>query len=487
LQAGRSILVNAAIATGGGNMTLIANAGVAEGVADAERDPGDAAITEAPGVKLDASGGTLAVDLQASTDKTNNGQGVATLPDLRAASTTFSAATPLAVTIGDTPPSVTGALNLNGTALAITHPAATPVGSTFTIVHTTGGVRGNFAGITEGALVFASDGTAFTIGYHGNGGNDVVLTQVASPFSYDASSQTLTITIPTPDTFFTYRQASALDAGGVLHTTYTLGLDNGTVAYSDRQLAHMIVNATGAGAIAYLFTNDTYTGSDGQTHETAEGLMIGGGAGHLSTVDAQGNTHLLAQLGGFAGIYGFLGPADGGIILATAGEANTFVSAGGYAYMDSSPGFYFIGGAKYVYGVAAGAGDVAYHYDGSGPSALVVSGTAYSLMLGTDHGQSFFNEAVGFQTNYGIAQHPGQDTAIFYDSPLNDVFAGYTDHSFMYATNADGSYAEFDYAAGFALVDAYSFVGGTDDAYVYDGTVNHVSAYNGSTGWHILT
>jgi hypothetical protein len=43
----------------------------------------------------------------------------------------------------------------------------------------------------------------------------------------------------------------------------------------------------------------------------------------------------------------------------------------------------------------------------------VVSGTAYSFMLGTDKGASFFNEAAGFQPNYGIAQRPGQDTAIF--------------------------------------------------------------------------
>jgi hypothetical protein len=148
------------------------------------------------------------------------------------------------------------------------------------------------------------------------------------------------------------------------------------------------------------------------------------------------------------------------------------------------------GGAGYVYGYAAGSIDYAYHYDGSRPSALVVSGTAYSFMTGTDKGQSFFNEAVGFQTNYGIAQHPGQDTAIFYDSPRDDVFAEYTDHSFMYSTNTDGSYAEFDYAQGFAMDYAFSFVGGTDYAYVYNTMVNQVDFYdpaNGhTTGYHRL-
>ena len=47
-----------------------------------------------------------------------------------------------------------------------------------------------------------------------------------------------------------------------------------------------------------------------------------------------------------------------------------------------------------------------------------MSGTAFSFMLGTDNGQPFFNEAVGFPKNYGIAQHAG-DLAIYFDSPGN--------------------------------------------------------------------
>jgi hypothetical protein len=117
---------------------------------------------------------------------------------------------------------------------------------------------------------------------------------------------------------------------------------------------------------------------------------------------------LFLTLQGFLKQYVFAGHADTGLITGTAGPQNFFVSAGGYAYMTSGDGFYSIGGAKYVYGFAANRADVAYHYDGSGASALVMSGPAYSFMLGTDHGASFFNEAVGFKTNYGIAQHAGQ-------------------------------------------------------------------------------
>src|SRR5262249_7573195 len=138
--------------------------------------------------------------------------------------------------------------------------------------------------------------------------------------------------------------------------------------------------------------------------------------------DAAGNGVLFLTLEGFLKQYTFAGHADTGLIIATSGPQNFFVSAGGYAYMTADPAFYYVGGAKYVYGFAVNSYDVAYHYDGSEASALVMSGTAYSFMLGTDHGQSFFNEAVGFKTNYGIATHPGQDSAYFYDSALDDVF-----------------------------------------------------------------
>jgi hypothetical protein len=43
--------------------------------------------------------------------------------------------------------------------------------------------------------------------------------------------------------------------------------------------------------------------------------------------------------------------------------------------------------------------------------------------------------------------------------------------------NPDGLYAEYDSAQGFAMVYAYSFVGGTDYAYNYDPQHNHTSGF----------
>ncbi len=194
LQAGRSILLGAGINTAGGNLTLLANDTRADGVVDSHRDAGNAAITMATGINLNAGGGNLFVDLETSTDKTNNGKGVATLLGLTAGLTTLSKDTVLGVTIngptaGDgittgtyTQTSVTGPINLNNATLQLTHvPATSVVNETFTIVHSTSGVSGTFAGLPEGGNITASDGTLYSISYADNGGQDVVLTQRAIP------------------------------------------------------------------------------------------------------------------------------------------------------------------------------------------------------------------------------------------------------------------------------------------------------------------
>jgi hypothetical protein len=310
---------------------------------------------------------------------------------------------------------------------------------------------------------------------------------VVTPFSYDPSSKVLTITGGAAPNTFSLMQSTTQDAAGVLHTTFTFNLNGSSVSYTDAQLSRVVVSAPGSGNTATLTTSDRYVGNDNQVHETVEEVILGGGAGQLYRVDASGNGSLFLTLSGFTKEYAIMGHADSGLIVGTSGVQNFFVSAGSYAYMTSGAGFYDISGANNVYGFANNSSDVAYHYDGSGASALVMSGIAYSFMLGTDHGQNFFNEAVGFTSSYGIAQHAGQDTAYFYDSPGNDVFVGNTVTSHMYIGNPDGkTYAEFDYTQGFALVFAYSFVGGTDYAYNDDSTgqVVHLTyGVNGNAGW----
>jgi hypothetical protein len=239
LDAGRSILLNASIDTGGGNLTLIANDTLADGVVDADRDPGNAAITMASGVTLNAGVGTVAVDLKTSADKTNNGKGAATLLGITAGSTTLSTATVLGVTLGGTTPgdgsgttytqtNVTGPINLGGATLALTSAGGFTTGQTFPIVKSTQPIIGTFVGLPEGAGIVAG-GQTFKISYQNNQVSLTVTPMITfgpSPLpagmTGTADSQTLTGsggTAPYHDFIVT---AGALPAGLTLSSSGTI-------------------------------------------------------------------------------------------------------------------------------------------------------------------------------------------------------------------------------------------------------------------------
>jgi hypothetical protein len=86
LQAGRSILLNASITTDNGDLTLIANDPLANGVVNAQRDPGNAVITMAPGITLNTGSAALAVELRDGAGLTNHDSGTITLQTITAGS-----------------------------------------------------------------------------------------------------------------------------------------------------------------------------------------------------------------------------------------------------------------------------------------------------------------------------------------------------------------------------------------------------------------
>jgi hypothetical protein len=86
LQAGRSIVLNAGITTDNGALTLIANDTVADGVVNAQRDPGKAFITMAGGTVLDTGQGALDIELRNGAGLTNNASGSINLQALSAGS-----------------------------------------------------------------------------------------------------------------------------------------------------------------------------------------------------------------------------------------------------------------------------------------------------------------------------------------------------------------------------------------------------------------
>ena len=276
-------------------------------------------------------------------------------------------------------------------------------------------------------------------------------------------------------TSFAYRQATATNGTSA---GYTFTIDGAATSTNMIQpVGKVVVTGTGAQNTATLVTNDTYKTADNQTHETAEAVTIGYGA-KVQKLDANGKPSDFMSLTNFQTIFVIAGPADQGFINSTPGVKNVFVGAGGYSYMNTgnqAEDFYYLKGAGFVYGYASGPGDFAYQYDGSGASFYTVSGTAYSFMVGTDGGAAFQNYAVGFKFNEGIANHPSQDVAYFFDSKGNDNFTGFSQYSSM--TSTDDSFAENDIAAFFNVVYAYSFVGGTDTASVFDANVNHVFGF----------
>jgi hypothetical protein len=85
LQAGRSILVNANITTGGANLTLKANEPLSAGVVDAQRDAGAAVVTMASGTTINAGSGNLTVSLGTGAGLTNSTSGDITLRTITAA------------------------------------------------------------------------------------------------------------------------------------------------------------------------------------------------------------------------------------------------------------------------------------------------------------------------------------------------------------------------------------------------------------------
>jgi hypothetical protein len=116
LQAGRSILLNANMTTGNGDLTLVGNDTLANGVQDAHRDAGIAEISMADGVSLDAGTGAVSITLGNGGEKSNSESGNISLR-------TISADTISALNLGPTAGSgiivSSGALTASGSGDAI--------------------------------------------------------------------------------------------------------------------------------------------------------------------------------------------------------------------------------------------------------------------------------------------------------------------------------------------------------------------------------
>src|SRR5262249_40913200 len=155
---------------------------------------------------------------------------------------------------------------------------------------------------------------------------------------------------------------------------------------------------------------------------------------------------------GFTTVGAYLGRADGAALHATPGVANRFVTTPSYSYLSAPGSVYLVRGAPSVYGYAAGPADVASLYGGAGPTTFTASDTTYSSITGTDHGVSYYNEAVGFTPTYAFATPGSRNTAYLHSASAGAVFVGRTSASYLYRYSAAGTLAEYDYVQGFARV-----------------------------------
>jgi hypothetical protein len=249
LQAGRSILLNASIITDNGDLTLIANDTLANGVVDAERDPGSADITMADGTSLDTGTGALTVELRDGAGRTNTDSGAITLQTLTAGSVSVTNSGPSAGSDNVLGPVTTAGAqsysNPNGTTLVTGDLAATDSPVTFTdavILHagltlSAGSGSVSFAGgvvVSPGVLMVAggvvlSDSATFSVTLNGTDPDGYSQVTASGPVNLGGSTLNLTLGF-TPDLDDAFTLLSS-DGGPILGTF--AGLDEGAVFEHD--------------------------------------------------------------------------------------------------------------------------------------------------------------------------------------------------------------------------------------------------------------
>ena len=240
LLAGRSVLINQNITTDNGYLYVNANASVADGVVDADREAGNAVITMGSGVAIDAGTGDVTLTLTNSTDKTHNGGGDITLRGITAANLRADNL-------------MSGNVSLAGTITA--SGAGTPV-----IIAASGG---NFTN-NSGAITLGDANARFLI-YSQNPTDTTTTGLMATPYyntSFNASSPDLS---GVTGSRFVYKHAPTL-----------------TVTASDASRVYGAANPTFGATITGYINDDAASSTTGAAALSSVG------------VDANAGTHAIA-------------------------------------------------------------------------------------------------------------------------------------------------------------------------------------------------
>jgi len=351
LQAGRSILLNASITTDNGNLTLIANDFLANGVVDSDRLIGNAVITMAPDTTLNAGTGSITINLELGIDKTNPASGAVTLQTVTAASLAVSNAGPSTTgsdVVLDGPVTTTGPQtfsNPNGTTDVNANLSA--LNSTITFDSNTAINSGVSIAPGSGVIDFAGSGTQTLSGgdtlgnvLH-NGGTLQVTGSTTLTGSFTNTSGTLDATNQTLQLAGDWTWGS----GTFVSTGSTVQLDGGGQALTSGGQAFSTLTHAGTGTLTLvddLTLIGPFTNSSGNLDANGRTLRVAGNwtwsGGFLlaagSTVHLDGTAQVLTSDGQpFANLThagtGPLSLADGLILLdAFANSGGDFNAAG---------------------------------------------------------------------------------------------------------------------------------------------------------------
>jgi hypothetical protein len=247
LQAGRSILLNASLTTDNGALTLIANEQQANGVVDAQRDPGNAVIIMAAGTSLDTGSAALTVELRDGAGLTNSDSGAITLQTVTAGSVAVRNNGPspgsdvnLAAVTSSGPQSyanpqgtttVTGNLTASDNPILFNHTVVLNAGLTLTagsspVTFAAGSVAPNPGVVTIAGGVVFSGASTFSVTLTGS--DPASFSQLAANGPIDLGGTTLSLVFAFEPPLGSSFEILTNTGSGPIIGTFT-GLDEGTV------------------------------------------------------------------------------------------------------------------------------------------------------------------------------------------------------------------------------------------------------------------
>ncbi len=266
LQAGRSIIIDASITTGNGNLTLIANDTAADGVVNSDRDAGTAVIDMISGTALNAGTGDVSITLGTGAGNTNSASGNITLGAIIANNLTVSndgagAISDAAVV------QAAGTTNLTGIgSIAFSNPANALIG---TVTYTD--PAGSVTLAAAGNLTLASTSNTATLTASAGG------TLTANGALTVLASATLTgSTITLTNAANNFLGLVSLTSSGAIALTDTSALSLGDLALAGPATLTAAAGITFTGALNVGANTVTLTTAGGTAHLDGATTVAGG-------------------------------------------------------------------------------------------------------------------------------------------------------------------------------------------------------------------